>query len=216
MVSATRKATTAAAKNPSPPGSLLAVQASDASARVINLYWTKPDAMGQAITGYEIEVSDRSSQWPSAAVTAAVANQKLAAGASAATGQLAPNPGDTSARPPNVALITVTAAELAEPTIGNDEPYQLQHTYIGVGGEFADTLHYRVRTVTGTGTSEKKSTSYAYDSIDIEADASGGHDAPIDPPHCSVLMLQVPTSLSTKTSMVRTLPIPTTNLASSA
>ena len=39
-----------------------------------------------------------------------------------------------------------------------------------------------VRTVTGTGTSQKKSTSYAYDSIDIEADANGGHDAPIDPP----------------------------------
>ena len=76
VVSATRKATTAAAKNPSPPGSLLAVQATSTNARVINLYWTKPDAMGQAITGYEIEVSDRRSQWPSAAVTVAAAASK--------------------------------------------------------------------------------------------------------------------------------------------
>ena len=94
-VSATRNATTAAAKIPSPPGSLLAVQDTStvANGRMIKLYWTAPDAMGQNITGYEIEVSDRKNQWPSVSTVRPAANARLtdkeADGTSAAEGALA-------------------------------------------------------------------------------------------------------------------------------
>ena len=182
-VSATRNATAADAKNPSPPGSLLAVQDTSASNRIINLYWTKPDAMGQEITGYEIEVSDRKSQWPSPTTPRAVADRltgKMANGSNAQNGQLAPETDivdGTVNTSPFVAIITMTDA-------GQDaaQPYQLQHTYdtmdpdgTGPEGErFASRLYYRVRTITNNDAadSELKSMSYAYADVPIGFDAT--------------------------------------------
>ena len=173
-VSATRNATTAAAKNPGRPGSLLALQVTNADSRIVNLYWTKPDAGGQEITGYEIEVTDKSNRWPSAqalrpAVVARLSDN-TASGFDSNEGLLAPDPGDSTSNPPNVAVIVIQAGSQAAPAVDNNEPFQLQHTYTGVDGDFARTLHYRVRTITGIGSGEKKSTSYTSDSVAIAFD----------------------------------------------
>jgi hypothetical protein len=191
MVSATRNATAADAKNPSPPGSLLAVQDTDTTNRIINLYWTKPDAMGQDITGYEIEVSDRKSQWPSPntprleADRLTVDDDKIADGITPEEGRLAPEttivPGTINTSP-FVAIITMTDA-----TQTAVRPYQLRHTYDTVDPDgdgtdatvtkrFASKLYYRVRTITNNDDmdSELKSMSYAYADVLIgfDVDAS--------------------------------------------
>ena len=133
--------------------------------RIINLYWTAPDAGGQEITGYEIDVSDTKTHWPSDEVsrpTARVGNVKAVTGIAGVNGgQLAPDPADTTNPYANVAVIAVSAGSQTA-----EQPYQLQHTYTGSDEDnseatnpiFKSTLYYRVRTITGSGTSEKKST----------------------------------------------------------
>ena len=187
-VSATRNATTAAAKIPGPPGSLLAVQDTSTVSenRMINLYWTAPDPMGQTIRGYEIEVSDRNNQWPSVSTVRPTVSQRLlvkdADGSNALNGLLEPETpivDGTLNTSPFVAIIAVNAS-------GQDanQPYQLQHTYIAVdpdgGGDadprYANKLYYRVRTITNNdeGNSEMKGTAYAYASVPISFDTDAG------------------------------------------
>ena len=192
-VSATRHATTAAAKNPSPPPNLLALQdASDANpgARIINLYWTKPDTKGQSITGYEIEVTDKRIGWPGSEV----ARPTEAATDKASGTALTPDPGDTTSNPANVAVIWINAASQpgdADPETDEAEPYQLRHTYTAldaVGGtivadaDLAATLHYRVRTITNNDAmdSEKRSSTWITATVTTSLDLVGIPDA--DPP----------------------------------
>ena len=193
-VSATRNATTVAAKPPSPPGSLLAIQDTHTGDRVINLYWTAPDAMGQDITGYEIEVSDRKNQWPSASTARPAATARLtdktADGSIAAQGLLAPETNivdGTLNTDPFVAIIAINASGQTA-----DQSYQLRHTYDtvdpdGTGAEtkkFGNRLYYRVRTITNNDAadSEMKSTSYTSTSVPIVFDAAAspaGFVAPV-------------------------------------
>ena len=194
-VSATRHATTAAAKNPSPPPNLLALQdaATPDGGRIINLYWTKPDTKGQSIIGYEIEVTDKRIGWPSSQVVRPAA----AATTKASETALAPDPGDSSSNPANVAVIWINAASQA----GNDEPanianvpYQLRHTYtavVAVGGatvpddDLADKLYYRVRTITNNDAmdSEKKSSTWTTADVTTSLDTVGVPDVdPVVPP----------------------------------
>ena len=157
----TRNAETIAAKRPSAPGSLMAVQTDDTT-RIINLYWTAAKDGGQDIEAYEVQVSAENRQWPSENfVRGAVPNKMATAGLTA-------DPDD---------LDDFYAVFLVDEGGQTSElPYQLQHTY-NVGTDFdgdgpaqvtfADKLYYQVRTVTGTGADEMKST-YISTSIDVE------------------------------------------------
>ena len=195
-VSATRHATTAAAKNPSPPPNLLALQdaATADDGRIINLYWTKPDAKGQSITGYEIEVTDKRIGWPSSEA----ARPDAASTVKVSTTALAPDPADDSSNPANVAVIWIddTSQEgHAVPTNDENVPYQLRHTYtalVAVGGvpvvedaDLAATLYYRVRTITNNdeGDSEKRSSTWTDAKVTTSLDTVGVPDAatPVPP-----------------------------------
>ena len=188
-VSSTRHAITVAAKNPSPPPNLLALQ--DASttspfARIINLYWTKPDTKGQSITGYEIEVTDKRIGWPSSEVA-----RPAAVSTKASTTALTPDPADDSSTPANVAVIVIDAASQpgsdTDPDTNEAMPYQLRHTYTADdadGDDVADadlksTLYYRVRTITNNDAmdSEKRSTTWTTAKVTTSLDTVGSPDS---------------------------------------
>ena len=183
-VSATRNATTAAAKNPTSPGDLLPLQitGNTPATRTINLYWTKPDAMGQNISGYEIEVSDRRNHWPGPSSAVAVGDRlgNKVIGIGVPQGQLGPDPDYDRNDKPNVTVIAITveSQEGDDANPASDTPFQLQHVYEGVdddasgtveADEFAKTLYYRVRTITNNdaGDSELKGTAYTSASVVI-------------------------------------------------
>ena len=159
-----------AATQPTPPGNPLALQmeetpVDDSQGVTVNLYWTAPMDGGQDISGYRVEVSNKSNYWPSSAFTTVdaltstdkISNQALAA-----------DTGDPATPDAMVAIITM---EVASQTA--DEPYQLQHDLGGVGSR---TLYYRVRTITGTGASEMMST-YSSTSIKV-VDSVAASDGP--------------------------------------
>ena len=186
-VSATRNATTAAAKNPTSPGDLLPLQITGIApgVRTINLYWTKPDAMGQNISGYEIEVSDRRNHWPGPSSAVAFGDRlgDKEIGIDVPQGQLGPDPDYDRNDKPNVTVIAITVASQGNDTVADDTPFQLQHAYEGVdddatgeegagtveADEFAKTLYYRVRTITNNdaGDAELKGTAYTSASVVI-------------------------------------------------
>ena len=176
---------TKAANDPTAPKDLFVLQAeSTDGGPVIHLYWNGPDDGGQPISSYRVEVTSDRNSWPETLVDPAV-NTNLDAldddGAKAAQTTLLMHSTDTGAM---VAVITLLVA-----TQTAAEPYQLVHTVPALPGftEDGDTLYYRVRTVTGSGATEKTSPYSDPESIKIvdddqvDAVLRGGNSHPWHP-----------------------------------
>ncbi len=182
----------------------------------IRLYWTAANDGGQDITRYEVQISDTPNHWPSEQfltfddandgtvdyVPASATQSKDFAGDGPFTGQLNPDPVDTTGDQANVAVVWVstnfgdpgpTATELGK-------PYQLEHTYTGSDADRDDTnartyatkLYYRVRTVAGTGSSEMMSPWSRGKSVSVKnvvGTDSDGNQLPIFVPPVAAPML---------------------------
>ena len=158
-------ATTAAADDPTAPAHLLALQADSDSSSIVELYWTAPDDGGQDVSSYRIEVSNKKNYWPS---TGFNTNQQLSgSGSKESSTDITTDSGDPATTKALVHVVT-----LAANTQDSTDPYQFQHTVDARTG----TLYYRVKTITGSGASQKES-SFKSTSIKLVDDDTSSADS---------------------------------------
>ena len=177
-----RTVKTKAANEPTAPEDLFVLQdVSTSGGPVILLYWNAPDDGGQGITSYRVEVTSKRNSWPET-LTALDAEGGTnpnfmaldGAGMKSATNELSEHLTDTSVRVGVITLMVNTQTAVV--------PYQVQHTvpFLADFTEGGDTLYYRVRTVTGSGATEKTSPYSGIESIKITDDDTRRH-SPRDP-----------------------------------
>ena len=127
------------AGDPSEPGNLFALQAANG---MVNLYWTAPDDGGQNIASYRVEVSDTNNKWPTGSFTGLATETDKDSNVA-----LTADPSQDGPMFAAIMLPVVTQTDAMA--------YQIQHelpTAAEVG-----TYYYQVKTITGTGGSEKMS-----------------------------------------------------------
>ena len=165
--SGTRDVTTLDAREPTAPAGLKLVQGlTTTGGPEINVYWNAPDAGGQDITSYRVEVTTERNSWPETLTDSTAANFDALSGAGAkdSTINLVADTVDTDAF---VGVVTLTVA-----TQTDAEPYQLQHTIPETPPGDAttwrgDTLYYRVQTVTNNGDQDNELMSPFSDEVSI-------------------------------------------------
>ena len=140
------------ADDPSEPGDLFALQGPAAQ---VNLYWTAPDDGGQDITSYRVEVSNKNNYWPSASFT--TVTSLMGAGNKESGEPLARDPGDPDDEGALVAVFTLAANAQDEVVISTQDALDAHQFQYTPSNAVAGTLYYQVKTITGSGTSEKMS-----------------------------------------------------------
>ena len=108
--SGTRDVTTQDAREPTAPAGLKLIQGvTDNGGPEINVYWNAPDDGGQDVTGYRVEVTDKSSSWPETLTNAeALTNFDVMTGTTATDKDaVVPLLADTVDADANVAVFTL-------------------------------------------------------------------------------------------------------------
>ena len=171
-----REAQTDPAEKPGAPGSLLALQDTGDALRIIKLYWTAADDGGQDITGYQVEISNRSRHWPTDSFTVP-------------QGIDTKDPPDDALELDGEAFVQMFVLNADSQTDPDEivKSHQFQHLYTTgsnldeddttIALEFADKLYYQVKTITGTGNARMEST-YIGTDIDLETPPDTGNFEP--------------------------------------